>query len=258
VRRYGLILALIAALMGGVVALALTREEGPKPNLGLDLQGGLEVVLEAQPPAGSELTESDLDRSVETMRERVDRLGVSEPEIRKQGSDQIVIQLAGVQDPARAAEIIGKTAQLQFYDLEGDLTAPSVSPIGEPLPRSRLYPLLQSEEAASKDGPPSAWYLYRTQDRSRVAGPVPTKEQLLEEYGGEVPEGRRHRVATDEDVLLPVRVPADERGGPDSRDDGGRSRARRHAAGLRPADRRAHRAHAVHGRGRGQVPRNHP
>ena len=66
---------------------------------GLDLQGGLEVVLKAQPPKGHKLTPADLDRSVSIMRNRVDKLGVSEPEIRKQGSDQIVIQLAGVHDP---------------------------------------------------------------------------------------------------------------------------------------------------------------
>ena len=66
---------------------------------GLDLQGGLEVVLQAQPPLGHKLTSADLDRAVSIMRTRVDKLGVSSPEIRKQGSDQIVIQLAGVHNP---------------------------------------------------------------------------------------------------------------------------------------------------------------
>ena len=81
---------------------AVTRS----PVLGLDLQGGLEVVLEAQAPPGQEVTEEDLDRSIEIMRNRIDKLGVSEPEIRKQGSDQIVIELAGVHDQGRAAELI--------------------------------------------------------------------------------------------------------------------------------------------------------
>ncbi len=52
------------------------------------------------------------------MRNRVDKLGVTEPEIRTQGSDQIVIQLPGVKDPEAAAEIIGTTAQLELFDLE--------------------------------------------------------------------------------------------------------------------------------------------
>ena len=54
------------------------------------------------------------------MRTRVDKLGVSEPEIRKQGNDQIVIELAGVKDPKQALEIIGKTAQLELFDLEAE------------------------------------------------------------------------------------------------------------------------------------------
>ena len=69
-------------------------------TLGLDLQGGLEVVLKRYRP-GSQLTDDDLDRSVDIMRNRIDKLGVAEPELRKQGSDQIVIQLAGVTDPRR-------------------------------------------------------------------------------------------------------------------------------------------------------------
>src|SRR5436853_34609 len=61
-----------------------------KPVLGLDLQGGLEVVLRAVPPKGHKLTPADLDRSVSIMQSRINGLGVSEPEIRKQGANQIV------------------------------------------------------------------------------------------------------------------------------------------------------------------------
>ena len=53
------------------------------------------------PPKGHKLTPDDLDRSISIMQSRINKLGVSEPEIRKQGKDQIVIQLAGVHDPAR-------------------------------------------------------------------------------------------------------------------------------------------------------------
>ena len=73
------------------------------PVLGLDLQGGLELTLEAVPPKGRELTEEDLDRSEEKIRERIDELGVSEPEIRQQGENQITVGLAGVFDRDRAA-----------------------------------------------------------------------------------------------------------------------------------------------------------
>ena len=112
-----LILLILLALVG-VGLLAVPGSPFHRSvKKGLDLQGGLEVVLKAQPPKGHKLTPDDLDRSVAIMRNRVDKLGVSSPEIRKQSPDEIVIQLAGVHNPQQAAAIIGKTAQLELYDL---------------------------------------------------------------------------------------------------------------------------------------------
>ena len=112
-------MVLILAALAGVVLIGWSGSPFHKPlRKGLDLQGGLEVVLKAQPPKGHQLTSSDLDRSVTIMRNRVDKLGVSEPHIQKQGSNEIVIQLAGVHDPAAAAKLIGSTAKLELYDLE--------------------------------------------------------------------------------------------------------------------------------------------
>src|SRR6187551_1063800 len=122
------VVGLVAAALVGVALLAVPGSPiHQKPTLGLDLQGGLEVTLQAVPPRDRQLTKEDLDRSVQIMRNRVDKLGVSEPEIRTQGNDQIVIQLPGVSDPEAAAEIIGTTAQLELYDLEASLAGASVS-----------------------------------------------------------------------------------------------------------------------------------
>src|SRR2546428_106256 len=125
-----------------------------KATLGLDLQGGLEVVLKAVPPKNHKLTSDDINRSIDIMRQRIDKLGVSEPEIRKQGSDQIVIQLAGVHDPAAAAKLIGKTAVLEFYDFEADLTGPSVSGgfSAPPGASARLFDLLDAAAARTPPG----------------------------------------------------------------------------------------------------------
>jgi SecD/SecF fusion protein len=197
-RRYHLIVLILIALLGGVAALAITRS----PVLGLDLQGGLEVVLEAKAPPGRQVTPDDLDRSIEIMRSRVDRLGVSEPEIRKQGEDQIVIQLAGVHDQARAAELIGKTAQLQFYDLEGDIVSPSVDPRGFPVARSRLYPLLAGVQEAAKEGTPSAWYLY-SDTKNLLAGPEATKQDILRQFpDGKAPEGSEFLAVPGNRIIL--------------------------------------------------------
>src|SRR5919204_4198427 len=104
-------LLLVGLILAAVVTVGVFAVPGSpahkRPTLGLDLQGGLEVVLQAKPEKNQKLTSSDLDRSVDVMRRRVDKLGVSEPEIRKQGSNQIVIELPGVHNAAAAAELIG-------------------------------------------------------------------------------------------------------------------------------------------------------
>ena len=107
-------------------------------------------MLKAQPPKGHKLTSSDLDHSVSIMRSRVDKLGVASPEIRKQGSNQIVIELAGVHDPAQAAAIIGTTAQLELYDLE--VVARAAVDHGERQPAGRVPQPLRPALARRVDG----------------------------------------------------------------------------------------------------------
>ncbi|MDO4582448.1 MAG: protein translocase subunit SecD [Bacillota bacterium] len=85
-------------------------------NLGLDLQGGAQVVLQAVPNEGEQVTAEQMSQLVAVMSNRVDELGVSEPIIQVEGNDRLVIELAGVDDPERAIEIIGTTAQLEFRD----------------------------------------------------------------------------------------------------------------------------------------------
>ena len=121
-RKYLLLMSAIAVALVGALLLAVPGSPiHKKPTLGLDLQGGLEVVLKAVPPKGHTLTADDMSRSISIMQNRINKLGVSEPEIRKQGNDQIVIQIAGIHDPAAAAKLIGKTAQLMLFDFENDL-----------------------------------------------------------------------------------------------------------------------------------------
>lgn len=182
-RRHLTLLAFIVAALVGVALLAIPSSPVHKgATLGLDLQGGLEVVLKANPPKGHTLTSDDINRSIDIMRNRIDKLGVSEPEIRKQGSDQIVIQLAGVHDPAAAAKLIGKTAVLEFFDFEADLTGPSVTgglqkvPVASP----SLFSLLSAPEtrALGNKGTPSQWYLFNPKNVVK-AGPAPTRAALL-------------------------------------------------------------------------------
>jgi len=198
VRRYLIILLVLFGAVAAVITLGYFRE----PTLGLDLQGGLEVVLEARPEAGQELTDADLDRSVEIIRERVDKTGFTEPEIRKQGSNQIVVGLAGEGNTARAAEIIGQTAQLEFYDLQADVEPVSTDGSGNPVPSETLLPLLTPEDDLPEGTTAREWYLYGD-EKQRLSGPAGTKEELLQQVeGGEAPEGAEFYVVPSNQTVL--------------------------------------------------------
>ena len=103
----------ILVIVGGLLSWSIAS--GNSVLLGLDLEGGAEVVLE--PAVDTELTgtalDEALDRSVEIIRNRVDGLGVAEPDITRQ-SNRIVVQLPGVEDQQRALEVVGQTAELRF------------------------------------------------------------------------------------------------------------------------------------------------
>ncbi len=186
-----LVVALLAAALVGVVLLAIPGSPiRQKPTLGLDLQGGLEVTLQAVPPPNRNLTQEDLDRSVDIMRNRVDKLGVSEPSIYTQGDDQIVIQLPGVKDPEAAAEIIGTTAQLELYDLETSLVGPSVSIRGEPVEHASLYELLAKVQTQVKNGTSDAYYIVNPKTKRVVSGPYASEGEALKKSGGRLPAGR--------------------------------------------------------------------
>ena len=88
-------------------------------NLGLDLQGGVSVLLEAKPKAGEKVTDEKMNGAVEVIRGRVDQLGVAEPLITRQGKTRILVELPGIDDSQRALELIGKTASLQFIGPDG-------------------------------------------------------------------------------------------------------------------------------------------
>ncbi|HZC30901.1 MAG TPA: protein translocase subunit SecD, partial [Gaiellaceae bacterium] len=209
-RKYLLLMGAILAAVAGAVLLAIPGSPiHKKPILGLDLQGGQEVVLQAVPPKGHKLTSADLTRSIDIMQSRVDKIGVSSPEIRKQGTDQIVIELAGVHDPAKAAAIIGKTAQLQLFDLQADVTGPSAGLNGGVTATPSLYGLLVQVQKQAAKGTPTAYYLFRnkpvvtkttttvkgkkkttsstTVKHSLLQGPAPTLSALLAPYNGKRP-----------------------------------------------------------------------
>lgn len=116
-------------------------------KLGLDLQGGMHVVLEVDKSELDENAAKDaVDRALEIIRNRIDEFGVSEPLIQKQGNDRIVVELPALQDPDRARNLIGQTALLEFKLVESpentqalfkkfDRIAEKLSPSGTTTPK---------------------------------------------------------------------------------------------------------------------------
>ncbi|HEY2327554.1 MAG TPA: protein translocase subunit SecD [Gaiellaceae bacterium] len=233
-RSHLILVVLILAALGGVALLGVKGSPAHKTlKKGLDLQGGLEVILKAQPPKGHKLTSDDMSRSISIIRNRIDKLGVSEPIVRQESTNQISVQLAGVHDVAKAAALIGKTAQLELYDLVPALLSPSVSATGAVTPYRSLYQLLTRVQATAKTGTPSAYYLFGPRKGKLVcspskkkggeevcvtkgtgfhllAGPAQTLHRdkttgiagLLDAYNGKVPAGDKVLGSPDKTVVI--------------------------------------------------------
>ncbi|MEU2022262.1 protein translocase subunit SecD [Streptomyces sp. NPDC016469] len=106
---------LAAAVLLVSVFITLTMS----PRLGLDLQGGTRMVLQAEDSDTAKADRESTDRTLEVLRRRIDSLGVTEPTLTRSGEDRIIVELPDVQDPRKAADVIGKTAQLTFHAVQG-------------------------------------------------------------------------------------------------------------------------------------------
>src|SRR5688500_430877 len=128
-RRYKI--RLVAALLLGFGSLAAVIATDTQPKLGLDLEGGISVILTAEAAEGEEIDAGVLQQTVEIIRQRTDAFGVAEPEVSVAGSNNILIQLPGVENEERALELIGSTAQLTFRQVE-QLIPPGTNPDKKP------------------------------------------------------------------------------------------------------------------------------
>ena len=132
----------VAALGAGVYILLTTPIQ-----LGLDLRGGTQIVLEAQDTADVQVTSEVTGRTLEVLRRRVDAFGVAEPTLQMSGDRRIIVELPGVTDPDEAVEVIGRTAQLTFHPVVDSFPAGSVPEDveGEPQPGGDLVYALEAE-----------------------------------------------------------------------------------------------------------------
>jgi SecD/SecF fusion protein len=184
-RRNIFILAFVALLIVGSGIIVATK----KTTLGLDLEGGTELIFQARPtPQNPTIDGSDIDRAIEIIRERTDAFGVSEPEISRVGSDSIRVGLPDVSNAARASDEVGQTAQLQLYDWEPNVIP---NPAKTNVQRSeswfsRLYDAVTLasqqqpscfENKCTTTGP--QYYLFNSQTHAWIAGPADTQNDLF-------------------------------------------------------------------------------
>ncbi len=116
---------------------------GPKEGkikLGLDLQGGMDLLLRVDT---AKLPEDDREdaalRAIEILRNRIDQFGVAEPSIQRQGFDRIAVQLPGVTDRRRALDLLGRTALLEFKLVSDDQDAVTEALAGKTPAGYKLY-----------------------------------------------------------------------------------------------------------------------
>jgi SecD/SecF fusion protein len=153
-RQHVFVLLFVIALVilsGIVIASKETK-------LGLDLQGGLQLVYEGQPTGtATEVSGEDIEESISIIERRINSLGVSESEVARLGQNEITIGLPGVTDANRAAEQVGTTAQLYFYDWEPNLLGPERTIGGHPgqSPPSAALKKLEAEWKAAGRNPKS-------------------------------------------------------------------------------------------------------
>ena len=142
-RKLVYVIGIIAVAVAGV---AYTMVSGNEPLLGLDLQGGASVVLEPTRDAEPE----DLDVAVEIIRNRVDGLGVAEPEISTQGGN-ILVQLPGIDEQQRALDLVGQTAELRFRPVLSVVAERDLAGVDSTDPLLNIYALTEGDVAADAE-----------------------------------------------------------------------------------------------------------
>jgi SecD/SecF fusion protein len=152
-RRHGLILLLVAGLIAASLAAIATK----KTVLGLDLKGGVELVYQGLPTQQTpHVDQAALQRAVDVMENRVNALGVTQPQIQTEGNNLIDVQLPDVKNVAQAESEVGTTAQLYFYDWEANALTPTGHTVASLLPVQDPSAVRISQAGGGEPGTDSA------------------------------------------------------------------------------------------------------
>ena len=218
-RRNALVLLIVAGLVFASLAVIVSKPT----RLGLDLKGGVQLIYQGRATAQAKVDTESLNRAIDIMRNRVDKLGVAQPEIQRTGESEIDVRLPDVTNAQRAQQQVGKTAQLFFYDWEPNVIGPNGQPApteakvtGGPQPaqaetglpeyeavlRALERPAIirKSDTTYAEGCTPKQvngciygqWYLLDTTHKKVLKGPEDTEHNLYEE-GKKLPPGIKTR-----------------------------------------------------------------
>ena len=192
-RNIFVLLLVFGLLIGSLVVVAA------KPTrLGLDLKGGVSLIYQAKPTKQSAVNSDAINRTLDIMRERVDQLGVAEPEIQRSGPDQIDVSLPNAKNADEAANQVGTTAQMYFYDWEtnvldanckpapADANVTGGSSAGTGVGATDYYTAVTRAAKCPERNFPGRttnglFYLVDTKTKKVLAGPDETRRDLAQE-----------------------------------------------------------------------------
>lgn len=145
-RKQQAILAVmgIVALVAGALLLIIPPDK--KIPQGLDIRGGLSVILTAKPDTGTALRPEQMDQADLVIKNRVDKLGIAETSVQRQGANALLVQVPGIKDDQQAVQVIGQTGQLEFREVIDTFPAGQEATAG---PKQALIP---DREYVKSDG----------------------------------------------------------------------------------------------------------
>src|SRR4051794_34951875 len=223
----------VLLLVGGLLLASLAVIAAKKTRLGLDLKGGVELVYEAKPTKQTQVTGDSLNRAIDIMRDRVDQLGVAEPEITRLGNNQVQVALPDVKNAKEAQNQVGTTAQMYFYDWEPNV----IGPDGKPAPQD---PQVTGGQSAGQPGAGSStqydavtraakrprivrknssagdqYYLVDPKAKKVIAGPADTEADARSLAPKGVPEGAKVVKVPEGTVVVRAESPDNAKTKPD-------------------------------------------
>jgi preprotein translocase subunit SecD len=145
---------------------------------GLDLQGGVQVTLQARPTAGQNVDSGVMNGTRDTIERRVNGLGVSEPVVQTRGNNQIIVELPGVEDPDEAVDVVRQTALLEIIDPQGQSLPPgttvrtTLDPVGDDTAEATPVAVVNGSPIASPGASPVASPVATPEPSPTPSGPV--------------------------------------------------------------------------------------